>query len=146
MSNWVLGLGTGVCLALMPGAVVLGAILLAPAVVAMMIDESAGKSASKPILLCGIATAVAPGYLLWTIGPEIVSAVSIATNPRQLALSWSLQGVAWLSAEVLPAIIRASLNAASSARIAVLRRARARIETEWSIPEVAVDPEDPVAT
>lgn len=142
ISTWGLGLGTGLLLAMCPGGVVLGGLLLLPGGLACLIDPTPGKSAGRPVLLCGAATAIAPAAAWWMAGPDIANALAIATSPDRLALAWCVQSLAWLGVEALPALIRTALNAAASTRMATLRRTRAGLEAEWSIPPSEPAPDD----
>ena len=131
---WMLGLATGIALALAPGAAALALVLLMPGVAAFLLDGGKGKPAARPVLLCGLATIVFPGVDWWQAGPDLGNALAIATRPDRLGLAWSLQGLAWLAIEVLPTLIRLVLDGTADARIVALRRARTHLEEEWNIP------------
>ena len=129
----ILGLVCGIALAAMPGFAALGAILMAPGIFACMFDAAPGKPSARAVLLLGVATAIAPGFALWSDGVSVPSAIALATQPPTIGLSWSAQGAGWLAMELAPALVRAVLEATARARALALRRMRGRIEAEWSI-------------
>lgn len=135
-SGWMLGLICGIALAAMPGYAALGAILVAPGILACAFDAAPGKPSARAVLLLGVATAISPGFALWSGGVSVTAAVALATQPPTIGLSWSAQGAGWLAVELAPALIRAVLEATAKARALALRRMRERIETEWSIAQL----------
>ena len=136
---WLAGLVCGLGAALAPGHLAMGAILLAPGVLAWAASDNAGRAASRPVLLIGAAMAILP---LTTLGAHtgVTAAVGLACAPRTLALAWSVQGAAWLAAEMLPWLIRLLLDGAAKAQTKALRRARRELEGEWALPPAADEP------
>ncbi|MCX7384978.1 MAG: hypothetical protein NT133_26965 [Alphaproteobacteria bacterium] len=115
-------------------------VLLLPTIGLFMLDHTQGKPAARPMLLCGIATIVAPTLAWWSAGPDLATALAIAGQPERLAFSWSMQGLAWLGIEALPAMVRLVLDGTAATRVASLRRARAELEKEWTVPPSSPGP------
>ncbi len=131
---WLLGVGSGLLAALATPTAVLGGLLLAPALLALMFDASPERSLARPILFCGLAAALRPLLALWAEGHTIANGLALAADPATLGLAWAAQAGAWLAGEVLPLTVGLVQEGRSRARIAQLRRARAQLEQEWGLP------------
>jgi hypothetical protein len=131
---WLLGVGSGLLAALATPTAVLGGLLLAPALLALVLDSSPQRSLARPILFCGLAAALRPLLALWADGHTMAASLSLAADLSTLGLAWAAQAAAWLLGELLPLVVGLAQEARSRARVARLRDARARLEQEWGLP------------
>lgn len=131
---WLQGLLCGAIVTLAtPTALLLG-ILLLPGLFALMFERTAGHPVARTMLLCGLATCVAPVRELWQEGHVLASAAALALNPQTVALAWTAQAAGWLLTELIPFVIRIGMETASLTRGKKLRAERARFEEEWGLP------------
>jgi hypothetical protein len=131
---WWLGVGSGLLAALATPTAVLGGLLLAPALLALVFDTLPQRLLARPILFCGLAAALRPLLALWTDGHTMAASLTLAADLTTVGLAWAAQAAAWLLGELLPLILGLAQDARARARIARLRDARARLEQEWGLP------------
>ncbi|CAH2599670.1 conserved membrane protein of unknown function [Rhodovastum atsumiense] len=131
---WLGGLACGAVVALATPCAVLVSLLLAPGLVAILLDRDAGRKPARTVLLCGGALVIDPLVTLWQSGQGVGAALGMAADPAILAACWAAQAGAWLFAQILPIVVRLVLDAAVAARAARLRAERGRYETEWGVP------------
>lgn len=131
---WLLGVGSGLLAALATPTAVLGGLLLAPALLALVFDTSPQRSLARPILFCGLAASLRPLLALWADGHTMAVSLTLAADLATLGLAWAAQAAAWLLGELLPLVLGLAQDARRRARIARLREARARLEQEWGLP------------
>jgi len=135
---WLQGLACGALVTLAtPTAVLLG-ILLAPALLAVLLDHEPGRPKARSIGLCNMVAAVEPLHVLWTTGHSMATASALLGNLGIIGKAWSAAAAGWLLAEVLPIGIRAILDTVSVARTTKLRTERARLVEAWGLE----NPED----
>jgi hypothetical protein len=132
--RWLQGAAFGGLVTLATPTALLGGLLLAPSLMAALIDQTPGRPASRPMLLWGIAASVRPMVELWTGGHTNAHALALASDLSVIAAAWAAQGGGWLVAEILPLFIGAAMHAAAAAHALQLRQARRRHETEWDLP------------
>ena len=128
------GLACGAVVTLATPSAVLGGLLLAPGVGALLLDREPGRPAARVALLCGAAMAAAPVAALWQAGLGVGAAVTAASDMTVLAGCWAAQGAGWLLAQVAPVLLRLILDAHARTTMARLRAERARYEADWGIP------------
>lgn len=138
-SVWLQGLLCGAAVALATPCAVLAGLLLAPGIVALLLEREPGRPAARAALLCGAAVAAAPLVALWQAGQGVGGAITAASDPTLLGASWAAQGAGWLMAMLMPLFVRLALEAHARARMARLRAERARFEAEWGIPPAESD-------
>jgi len=132
--RWLQGLVCGAVVTLATPTALLGVLLLAPALVAFLLDTAPGRPAARPMLLWGLAASVRPMVALWTGGHTNGHALELAGDVGVLATAWAAQAGGWLTACILPLFINVALDAAAATQAARLRHARFRHEEEWHIP------------
>jgi len=132
---WLQGLACGALAALAPATALLGAVLLAPGLVALILDRESGRSVARGMLLFGVAASVEPIRSLWRGGQVIDTTFAILGDWKVIGLAWIAGAMAWLLAELLPVVAGLALDASDMARAARLRAARDRIIAEWGTGE-----------
>jgi hypothetical protein len=136
---WLSGLACGVLAAVAPGVAVVGAGLLAPGIVALRLDQDAGKPMARTVLTCGLAACVQPVITLWNTAQSFGTAVAIVTDPGTIGLAWAAAAGGWLLTQIMPLVVRAALEAVALAQTTRLRAARSRIAEAWGLGEAPKD-------
>jgi hypothetical protein len=131
---WLQGLLCGALATLATPTALLLAVLLAPAIVAMLFDREPGRPRARSIALCGMAASVDPLRALWTSGHSIEVASALLGNLQIVGTAWSAAAGGWLLAEIMPLAVRAVLEALSIARTSRLQAERARLIEAWGLP------------
>jgi hypothetical protein len=132
---WLQGLACGALATLAPATALLGAVLLAPGLAALILDRESGRSVARGMLLFGVAASVEPVRSLWRGGQGVDTAFAILGDWKVIGLAWIAAAMAWLLAELLPVVAGLVLDAGNAARAARLRAARDRIIAEWGTGE-----------
>jgi hypothetical protein len=136
---WLQGLLCGAMVTLAtPTALLLG-VLLAPALVAIVLDREPGRPRARTIALCSMAASIDPLRMLWTVGHSTATATALLGNLQVVGTAWSAAAAGWLLAEITPVIVRAALEALSIARSTNLRAERTKLIETW---ELEVPPND----
>lgn len=130
---WLQGLLYGAVVTLATASALLGAILLAPAVLASRLDDEPGRPIARVVLVCGLAGAIHPLYALWQGGHTIGFAVFLLGDMRVLALAWGAGIAGWFIAELAPVGVRVGLELSALTRTTRLRAQRAQLERDWGI-------------
>ena len=127
---WAQGLACGACVAIAPAACGLLAVLLAPAIVALLLDRTPGRPVARGMLLCGAAACVGPVMTLWQVGG---TSGALLSDPATFGSAWAACTGGWLLTQLLPIGLRGILEAASLARTATLRAERAKLVQAWGL-------------
>lgn len=114
----------------------LAGLLLAPSLVALLFDQSAGKPMARAVLLCGLAATIPPMAALWHQGASIGAAFTLLGDPPVLGAAWACGAGGWLMNELAPLLLRVAMDATAGARIARLKAERARVVEEWELTSV----------
>jgi hypothetical protein len=139
---WLQGLLCGVLTALAtPTALVLG-VLLAPGLLALVLDRAPGRPTARAMLLFGLSATVFPLMALWKAGHTMEAASVLAGDPGTLARAWSAAGVAWLLVQLAPLAVRLALESMALSRRHRVRALRARCAAEWGFPDRGEDDAD----
>ena len=138
---WLQGLACGTALAVAPGPVALLGVLLAPGLVAYLVEARPGKPVSEAMLLLGAATVFTPLRLLWEGGLTIVASIDLLEEPARVVLSWTAAAAAaaWLAGQLARIMARELSEARAKRHMASLRRERAGLVAEWG----ALEPQKP---
>lgn len=142
---WVQGLICGGLVAWLPATATLGAILLAPGLIAYFADRGPSRPMGRAVLLFGATIVPHSLIALWHAGNGIAASLGMAGDMRRVALAWSIQAGGWLLVELAPVLARLVLDAKAQARIAILRRRRVRLEDEWGLAPRADEGDRPMA-
>lgn len=130
---WLQGLLCGAMAALATPTALLLAVLLGPALLAILLDHEPGRPRARSIALCSLAAAIDPLRTLWTAGHTIATATALLSNVRVVGMAWSAAAAGWLLAEIIPIGVRAALDGVSVARASRLNTERARLIEIWGL-------------
>lgn len=130
---WLQGLACGAMAALAPGLAVHAAVLLAPAILAVVLDCQPGKPVARAIALFALAACVEPMRNLWLGTQAGGGSLTILLDLQAIGTVWSAAGAGWLLTQLLPVILGVMTEAGSLARAVRLRAARERIIEEWGL-------------
>jgi len=119
--------------ALAPGLAAHAAMLLAPAILAVVLDRQPGKPVARTIALFALAACVEPMRDLWMGTQAAGGSVSFLLDLQAVGTVWSAAGAGWLLSQLLPVILGIMTEAGSLARAVRLRSARERIIEEWGL-------------
>ena len=133
---WVQGLACGVLAALAPSLALMIAVLLGPGIVAAFLDHEPSKPVARAVILFGLAACVGPVLSLWSSGHGWDISMAMISDVGTVGTAWSAAAAAWLLCEIVPVGVRATLEAASFARVTQLRSERSKLATDWGLPQV----------
>lgn len=139
---WLQGLLCGGLAVLATPTALLVVVLLAPGLVALMLDRQPGQATARSMLLFGAAALASPLRRLWESGHSLAGALDLLSDPLVLVIAWLAAASGWLLNETLPVVARLVLEARDKARARALQAARARLAEEWGLESrTAGDPE-----
>jgi hypothetical protein len=131
---WIQGLACGGFVAMAPAAALLIGALLAPAIVAWMLDRVPGRAVARAVFLCGAVPAVRPLLAFWNLNAADAStALALLSDPLVLVSAWGGAAFGWLMCETLPLGVRFYLDMAGSARSVLLRAERETLIRAWGL-------------
>ena len=128
---WLQGLGCGAVVTLAPGFAALLGALLAPGLLALMLDREPGHPMARCVLLMGMATCVPPIEALWSSGQTLAAAMNLLGDFQVLGTAWIAAAAGWLLAEAAPLGSRLVLEALARSRAARLRARRQELVEAW---------------
>ncbi len=131
---WLLGMGSGALATLATPTAVLAGVLLAPGLLALLLDPTPGRTAARPVLLCGVAASLHPLLALWDGGGGMDAGLGLAADLPTLGTAWAAQGLGWLACELSPLAVALVQTARVRAQAARLRAERVALEEEWGLP------------
>ncbi len=141
--TWLQGLLCGALATLATPTALLLVVLLAPALVAVVLDQEPGRPRARSIALFGMAASVAPLRTLWTSGHTLATATTLLGNLDVVGTAWSAAAAGWLLAELMPLAARAVLEALTIARRVRLEAERARLAEAWGLESPTEPPVKP---
>lgn len=130
---WLQGLLCGVAATLVPGPALLVGLLLAPGLLALMLDQASGKPMARAVLLSGLAATIGPLASLWHGGGSVGAALTMLGDPGVLGLAWLAGAAGWLASELAPLFLKVMLDGTSAARAAHLKAERADLLEAWDL-------------
>ena len=130
---WLQGLACGAVVTLTPGFALLLGALLAPGVLALLLDREPGRPMARAVLLLGLATCVMPVETWWANGQTIRAALGVLSGIQVLGTAWSAAAAGWLLAELAPLVSRLVLDAMARSRTARLQAERAALVEAWGV-------------
>ncbi|MBS0560944.1 MAG: hypothetical protein JSR21_12890 [Proteobacteria bacterium] len=128
---WVQGLACGAVAVALPALAALLAVLLAPAMIALLLDRQPGKPIARCLVMAGLAAAMPALRRAWEAGLGTQSLQDVLSDPMTLGTVWSAAAAGWLAAELAPLAVRAALEGWARVRIARLRAEAARLGEAW---------------
>jgi hypothetical protein len=132
-SLWLQGLVCGAMATLAAPTALLLAVLLGPALLALLFDREPGRPRVRGIALFCMAGAIAPLRALWSNGHSLAVTGALLSDPAVVATAWSAAALGWLLAEGTPLIVRAVLEAMSLTRTTRLQAERSRLIEAWGL-------------
>jgi hypothetical protein len=136
---WLQGLLCGAMATLATPTALLLAVLLAPALLASVLDREPGRPRARSIAFCSMAASVQPLRTLWMAGHTMATATALLANVQVLGLAWSAAAAGWLLAEATPIAVRVVLEALAVTRTARLRAERSRLAAAWGAEAIPDD-------
>lgn len=130
---WLQGLICGAVATLATPLAILLTFLLAPGLIALVLDRSPGRPTARAVLLFGLAASVAPAKTLWEGGLTMPGCVDIMTDPIIFGTAWAAAAFGWLTGEAAPIIIELMQGSGRRLRAKRLAEARAKYAEEWGI-------------
>jgi hypothetical protein len=130
---WLQGLICGALITLAPSLAMLLAFLLAPGLIATVLDRSPGRTVSRGVFLFGLAASVSPAKTLWEGGLAMPLSVQLMTDPIIFGTAWAAAAAGWMVAEVAPIIVEIALTSARKLRAAKLEETRVKFSEEWGL-------------
>jgi NAD/NADP transhydrogenase beta subunit len=130
---WLQGLICGAMVTLAPSLAIMLTFLLAPGLIALVLDRSPGRAVARGVLLFGLAAAVGPAKTLWEGGLAMPTAIQLMTDPLIFGTAWAAAAVGWLVGEVAPIVVEMVLTSSRKVRILKLEAARAKYAEEWGL-------------
>ena len=127
------GLACGACVAVAPAACGFLAALLAPAILALLVERTPGRPVARGVLLCGAAASVGPLMTVWHMG--MGTGYAILSDPGVLGAAWGACAGGWVMSQLLPIGIRGVLEATSLSRAAALRAEREKLLKAWGLDD-----------
>lgn len=128
---WLQGLVCGALITLATPLALLLAVLLAPAIVAGLLDSQPGRPIARALLLFGLSASVDPAHQLLAAGDLMSVSLGLLSQPRVLAMAWGAAAGAWVLIEVVPVILGLAFDARSRAASARLQTQRERLLENW---------------
>lgn len=130
---WMQGLACGGMAALAPLAMAQVAMLLAPALLALMMDKRAGKPVARVMLLFALAASVEPIRVAWATGTG--PTLDRVLDPTAAMGAWLAAAAGWLLAQVVPLFVGAVVDATHRARAEQLRATRVELVRTWGLED-----------
>ena len=136
---WIQGLVCGAVVTLATPTALLAGVLLLPSIIVYFVDSTDGRPALRAVLLFGLAASLRPLLALWTGGHTLEISMSLLSDLAAPALAWSAQGAGWLLSQVIPLLVRVTLEAQSRVEVSRMRAERAKLAEAWGLPEPTSD-------
>ena len=131
---WMQGLACTGLAALMPGVSLLAVVLLAPTIVAVLLEREPGRPVARAVFLCGLAASVGPLRVFVEMGNgSFETGFALAGDIRLLAAAWCSAAGGWLLSQIIPIGMRWVLDANSVSRSAQLHTQRETLAQDWGL-------------
>ena len=131
---WVQGLACGGMAALAPMTMAQVGLLLAPALLALMMDKRPGKPVARVMLLFALAASVEPIRVAWATGTG--PTLDRVLDPTPAMGAWLAAALGWLLAQVVPLFVGAVVDAAHRSRSEQLRATRVDLVRTWGLEDL----------
>jgi hypothetical protein len=136
---WLQGLVCGALVTLATPTALLAGVLLLPTILVYLTEAGEGRATLRAVLLFGLAASLRPMLALWTGGHTMDISLSLLTDFATPVVAWSAQGAGWLLSQLIPLVVRVTLEAQMRLEVARLRAERAKLAEEWGLPPAAGD-------
>eukprot|EP01037_Dinobryon_pediforme_P001817 gene1817-1847_t len=129
--RWSQRLVAGIAVIAAPPFAALAALLLLPAAMAWIADQSPGRPAARAVMMFGLAASCHPFELLWRSGIRMDVTLTLVSELRVLSLAWAAQAGGWLLSQILPILLRAWREGQTRMHLAQLERRKKTLSDEW---------------
>jgi hypothetical protein len=136
---WMQGLVCGALVTLATPTAILGGVLLLPTILVYLTDAAEGRATLRAVLLFGLAASLRPLLTLWSGGHTVDLSLSLLSDLATPVVAWSAQGAGWLLSQLIPLVVRVTLEAQMRLEVARLRAERAKLAEEWGLPPAEGD-------
>jgi hypothetical protein len=130
---WLQGLACGALVTFAPSFALLFGALLAPTVMAVLLDRRPGRPVARAVFFAGLAMSLAPAWRLFQTGPTIAAALDLLAEPVVIAPAWLAGACGWALCELLPVLLRIASDANTGARVAALKAEAKALGEAWDI-------------
>jgi hypothetical protein len=130
---WLQGLVCGAVLTFATPVAVLLGVLLAPSVVAAVMDSAPNRAMTRAVFLSGLAFTLGPLWHLFVEGRGMQTAVDLIGDPYVLGPAWLAGACGWALCEVLPVVLRSFAELRTTTRIAALKAEAAALRQDWDL-------------
>lgn len=129
----------GLAVFLMPALGLVCALLLAPGLLALLVEEEPSRPIARNLLAYGAMAAIEPVRFLWWQPENVEMAFSTVTDLRGIALAWVAAAIGWVLSSLAPVGVHFLLERTTRSRAEELRSAREVLVAEWGIMETPAD-------
>jgi hypothetical protein len=130
---WLQGLVCGALLTFATPIALLIGILLAPAVLAAVMDSAPNRAMTRAVFFSGLAFTLGPLWKLIMEGRGMEAAVELIGDPAVLGAAWLAGACGWALCEVLPVVLRSFAESRTVARMEALQAEAAALRQEWDL-------------
>ena len=130
---WLQGLICGAVLTFATPVALLAGVLLAPAVVAAVMDSAPTRAMTRAVFFASLAFTLGPLWHLIFAGRTMQEAVELISDPAVLGPAWLAGACGWALCEVLPVVLRSFAELRATARIAALKAEAAALREDWDL-------------
>lgn len=129
--GWLQGVCAGACAVALPGPALATAVLLAPALAGLALEDTPGRPASRAMLIMGLAAALHPLRTVLETDWSLSGTLALLADPSVPLAAWFCCGLGWLVGAVTEAAARLWLTRSNAAKLAALAAERKHLEAEW---------------
>jgi len=137
---WLQGLACGAVAVALPALAAVLAVLLAPALIALLLDRQPGRPVARCLVMAGLAAGIPALRRAWEAGLGADAAEALLADPMTLGTVWSAAAAGWLAAELAPLAVRVVLEGWARVRIARLRAEAAKLAETWDDEDRGLQP------
>ncbi len=131
--GWLGGMICGAVLAFAAPVALLAGVLLAPALVAAVLDTTQGRPVARTVALAGTSLTLGPVWRLLLTDRSLASALEILADPVVPLLAWLAGACGWAACELLPVVLRAAADMRAAAQLAGLQAEAAALREGWDL-------------
>ena len=133
--SWLQGLVCGAVLAFATPVALLAGVLLAPCIVAAVLDSRPGRPVARTVALAGLSLTLAPLWHLVMNGRTMDEAVALVIDPAVTGPAWLAAACGWALCEILPVLLRVAADLRAAARLSMLQAEEKALRETWDFEE-----------
>jgi hypothetical protein len=130
---WLQGMICGGVLAFATPCALLGAVLMAPGVISLVVERGPHRPVTRAVSLACLSFTLAPLWHLFMDGQSMMAALEMLANPAVLCPAWLAGAVGWALCELLPMALRITAALRAKARIDALRAEETALRETWDL-------------